>query len=106
MFTRAFRCLVVLIRIGTAIPGGVRVVGFSVVSVQRIEVAYTLAVLPGLVGCLALHSRQSEEVLRTIRKYLYQMEKRYGYSGYEHYTRMMPRSTHGAHMDALRYAFV
>jgi hypothetical protein len=82
------------------------IVGFSVASVQSSEVVYTLAVFPGLVGCLALHSRHSEEVLRTIRKYLYQLEKRYGYSGYEHYTRMMPRSTYGGHMDALRYAFV
>ncbi|HEY7415053.1 MAG TPA: hypothetical protein VH593_07660 [Ktedonobacteraceae bacterium] len=79
---------------------------FSLASLQNSEIAYLLAVYPALVACLALHTRHSEEVLRAIRKYLFQFEKLQNYSGYEHYSRSVSRLSHGGHIDALRIAFV
>lgn len=78
---------------------------FGLASLQNGDVAYVIALFPFLVACLALYTRHSEDVLKTIRKYLYELEKKYGYSGYEHFTRSLPRSSHGGHVDALRYAF-
>jgi hypothetical protein len=41
-----------------------------------------------------------------IRKYLYQIEVRFSYEGYEHFTRTVPRATHGGYLDALRDALL
>lgn len=79
---------------------------FGFASLQNSEAVYLLAVFPGLVACLAAHTRHSEDVLRSIRKYLYQLEQECDYKGYEHFTRTTPRPTHGGYLDALRAAFV
>src|SRR5437764_358732 len=67
---------------------------FGFISTQSGTVAYVATLFPFLACCLARHVRHSEDALRLIRKYLYQMEKAIGYEGYEHFTRTAPRSTH------------
>jgi hypothetical protein len=79
---------------------------FGLVSVQGGLVAYVTALFPLLVLCLARHVRHSEDVLHQVRSYLYQLEKQYGYRGYEHFSRSVVRSSHGGHITALRDAFV
>jgi hypothetical protein len=79
---------------------------FGLVSVQSGTVAYVAALFPLLACCLARHVRHSEDALRVIRKYLYQIEKRADYEGYEHFTRCQPRTTHGGYLDALRDALL
>jgi hypothetical protein len=79
---------------------------FGVVSLQGGMIGYVVALFPLLCLCLAFHVRHSEEVLRQIRKYLYSVEKRYTYEGYEHFVREQPRATHGSYLSALRYAFI
>lgn len=79
---------------------------FSLAVVQSGLAAYLLALYPAFVACLALHTRHSEEVLKTIRKYLFQLEKQLSYSGYEHYSRSVVRMSHGGYIDALKLAFV
>jgi hypothetical protein len=79
---------------------------FGFASTQSTDIAYLAAVLPLLLACLARYTRQSEDVLRQIRKYLFLGEQRCRYEGYEHYGRATPRPTHGGHMKALRDAFL
>lgn len=79
---------------------------FGAVSMQGGLVAYVVVLFPPLVLCLAWYVRHSEGVLHQVRSYLYQLEKRYGYRGYEHFSRSVVRSSHGGHMVALRGAFV
>jgi hypothetical protein len=79
---------------------------FSLAVVQTGVAAYLLAIYPALLAGLALHIRHSEEVLKSIRKYLFQLEKQLKYSGYEHYTRSTYRISHGGYIDALKLAFV
>jgi hypothetical protein len=79
---------------------------FSLAVVQAGIGAYLLALYPAIVACLALHTRHSEEVLKSIRKYLFQLEKQAQYAGYEHFTRSTYRVSHGGYIDALRIAFV
>lgn len=79
---------------------------FSLAVVQNGIAAYLLALYPALVACLALHTRHSEEVLKSIRKYLFQLERQCSYSGYEHFTRSTYRVAHGGYIDALKLAFV
>jgi hypothetical protein len=79
---------------------------FGVVSLQSSMIAYVVALFPLLCLCLAFHVRHSEEVLRQIRKYLYSVEKRYTYEGYEHFVREQVRATHGSYLIGLRYAFM
>jgi len=79
---------------------------FGLVSVQSGAVAYVAGLFPLLACCLARHVRHSEDALRLIRKYLYQIEKSVGYVGYEHFTRCQPRTTHGGYLDALRDALL
>jgi hypothetical protein len=79
---------------------------FGFVSVQSGIVAYVAALFPFLACCLARHVRHSEDALRILRKYLYQIEKEAGYSGYESFTRSQPRTTHGGYLDALRDALL
>lgn len=79
---------------------------FGVVSLQSGMIGYVVALFPLLCLSLAFHVRHSEEVLRQIRKYLYSVEKRYTYEGYEHFVREQPRATHGSYLAALRYAFM
>jgi hypothetical protein len=67
---------------------------------------YLGGAVPPLLLFLARHTRHSEDVLRQIRAYLYQLEKANNYAGYEHYTRGITRSTHGSHKTALRDAFL
>lgn len=78
---------------------------FTGISIQQNSVAYVVIILPLLIGCLVLHVRHSEDALRQVRKYLYQMEQRYSYEGYEHYSRCILRKTHGGYLEALKYAF-
>lgn len=79
---------------------------FGVVSLQSGMIGYVVALFPLLCLCLAFHVRHSEEVLHQIRKYLYSVEKRYTYEGYEHFVREQPRAAHGSYLTALRYAFM
>jgi hypothetical protein len=79
---------------------------FGFISTQAGTVAYVATLFPFLACCLARHVRHSEDALRLIRKYLYQMEQATGYEGYEHFTRTAPRSTHGGYLDALRDALL
>jgi hypothetical protein len=79
---------------------------FGVVSLQSGIIAYVVALFPLLCLCLAFHIRHSEEVLHQIRKYLYSVEKRHEYEGYEHFVREQTRATHGSYLSALRYAFI
>jgi hypothetical protein len=74
---------------------------FGFVSAQAGTVAYVASLFPLLACCLARHVRHSEDALRQVRKYLYEIEKRHEYEGYEHLTRSAPRSTHGGYLDAL-----
>jgi hypothetical protein len=78
---------------------------FGVVSLQSGVIAYVIALFPLLCLCLAFHVKHSEEVLHQIRKYLYDVELRHDYQGYEHFIRKHQRSTHGSYLNALRYAF-
>lgn len=77
---------------------------FGFVSVQSGMVAYVAALFPLLAACLARHVRHSEDALRQVRTYLYEIEKRCSYEGYEHFARSAPRVTHGGYLDALRDA--
>jgi hypothetical protein len=79
---------------------------FGVLGLQSGMSGYVLAVFPLLCLCLAFHIRHSEEVLRQIRKYIYQIEKGSGYEGYEHFTRTHVRALHGGYLVALCYALV
>jgi hypothetical protein len=79
---------------------------FGLVSAQSGTIAYVVGLFPLLAMCLARHVRHSEDALRQIRKYLYQMEQAASYSGYEHYSRSAPRATHGGYLDALRDALI
>jgi hypothetical protein len=79
---------------------------FGLVSVQSGNLAYVAALFPFLACCLAKHVRHSEDALKLIRKYLYQIEKKAGYQGYEFFTRSQPRTTHGSYLDALRDALI
>jgi hypothetical protein len=79
---------------------------FGLVSVQSGPVAYVAGLFPLLACCLARHVRHSEDALRLIRKYLYQIEKTASYEGYEHFTRCQSRTTHGGYLDALRDALL
>lgn len=79
---------------------------FGLVSVQSGGVAYVAALFPLLAACLARHVRHSEDALRVIRKYLYKLEQATGHEGYEHFTRTIPRASHGGYMDALRDALL
>lgn len=79
---------------------------FGLVSVQSGAVAYVAALFPLLACCLARHVRHSEDALRIIRKYLYKLEKDADYPGYEHFTRTIPRASHGGYLDALRDALL
>lgn len=79
---------------------------FGVVSLQSGIIGYVVALFPLLCLCLAFHVRHSEEVLRLIRKYLYSVEKRYTYEGYEHFVREQTRAAHGSYLTALRFAFI
>jgi hypothetical protein len=79
---------------------------FGFVSLQSGMSAYTVVLCPLLLACLARHVRHSEDVLKQVRKYLYQLEKTNEYCGYEHFTRAQVRPTHGGYMVALRDAFL
>jgi hypothetical protein len=79
---------------------------FGVVSLQTGIIAYVVALFPLLCLCLAFHVRHSEDVLHQIRKYLYAVEVRHDYQGYEHFIREQTRVTHGSYLAALRYAFI
>jgi hypothetical protein len=79
---------------------------FGVVSLQSGISAYVVAIFPLLCLCLAFHVRHSEDVLHQIRTYLYAVEKRHDYKGYEHFTREQTRATHGSYLAALRYALI
>jgi hypothetical protein len=67
---------------------------------------YLLSVLPVFLAFLARYIGHSEAVLKQIRKYLHELEKRAEYAGYEDYVRKMPRPTHGGYLAALRDAFL
>jgi hypothetical protein len=67
---------------------------------------YVLAVLPVFLTFLARYIGHSEAVLKQIRKYLEDLEKRLGYTGYEAYVREKLRPTHGGYLSALRDAFL
>jgi hypothetical protein len=79
---------------------------FGFVSAQSGSTAYVAALFPLLAACLARHTRHSEDALRIIRKYLYALEKDADYPGYEHYSRTIPRASHGGYLDALRDALL
>lgn len=79
---------------------------FGVASVQNTSVAYLLSLFPPVLACMALYVRHSEDTLRSVRKYLYALEQKYSYSGYEDWIRNNPRLFKGGHVDALRYMFV
>ena len=79
---------------------------FIFVTSQSGMVALLVALCPLLLACLARHSRHSEDVLKQLRKYLYQLEVTHQYSGYEHFTRVNVRKTYGGYRVALRDAFL
>jgi hypothetical protein len=82
------------------------VLAFGLAGVQSGPAAYVAGLFPVLACCLARHVRHSEDALRQVRKYLYQVEKAASYEGYEHYSRCQPRATHGGYLDALRDALL
>jgi len=79
---------------------------FGFVTLQGGMSSYTVALCPLLLACLARHSRHSEDVLKMLRGYLYQLEQKSEYHGYEHFTRGFVRSTNGGYRVALRDAFL
>jgi hypothetical protein len=79
---------------------------FGFVTVQSGMSSSLVALCPLVLACLARHSRHSEDVLKQVRKYLYLLEEKSGYCGYEHFTRSVVRPTYGGYIVALRDAFL
>lgn len=79
---------------------------FGLASTQSSTITYVAVLFPLLAACLARHVRHSEDALRQVRTYLYQIEKQASYQGYEHFTRCQTRTTHGGYLDALRDALL
>lgn len=79
---------------------------FGFVTVQGGMGTSIVVLCPLVLACLARYSRHSEDVLKQVRKYLYQLEEKSQYCGYEHFALVQMRKTHGGYRDALRDAFL
>src|SRR5437763_139047 len=79
---------------------------FSFVALQSGLGVYVVALCPLVLACLSRYARHNEDVLKQLRKYLYQLEQKNGYCGYEHFTGSVVRPTHGGYRSALRDAFL
>jgi hypothetical protein len=79
---------------------------FGLAALQGSSGPDVVALCPLVLCCLARHSRHNEDVLRMVRKYLYQLEVTNNYQGYEHFTRLSQRPAHGGYRAALRDAFL
>lgn len=85
----------------------VGLVGASgVASVQSGAVAYVVLLYPLVAACVARYAGHSESVLNQVKAYLTELEKRAGYSGYEHFNKATKRKNVGGHMRALRDAIL
>lgn len=85
----------------------VGLVGASgVVSTQGGAVVYAVLLYPLIAACVARYAGHSESVLNQVKAYLLDLEKRAGYSGYEHYNKTSGRRGVGNHMKALRDAIL
>jgi hypothetical protein len=80
--------------------------GFGYIAAQNSKLVYLGVLYLLLVAYLAMHVRHGQNVLREIRKYLYQQEQDAKYAGYEHFIRSNIRTFHGGYRHALRGAFV
>lgn len=79
-----------------------------VASIQPGAVIYAVALYPLLAACVARYTGHLESVLDQVKVYLLEVEKRAGYSGYEHFNKNKTSGHHesGGHMRALRDAIL
>lgn len=85
----------------------VGLVGASgVASVQSGAVAYVVLLYPLVAACVARYAGHSESVLNQVKAYIFELETRAGYSGYEQFNKSCKRKTVGSHMTALRDAIL
>ncbi len=85
----------------------VGLVGASgVASLQGGAIAYVVLLYPLLAACVGRYAGHSESVLNQVKAYLLEVEKRAGYTGYEHFNKSSGRKGVGGHMVALRDAIL
>ena len=79
---------------------------FGFASVQSGTVSYVVALFPLLAACLARYAAHSEKILDQVKAYLWQMERKSGYTGYESYHQVHKQRSSGGHKKALRDAII